>query len=93
MPKIETIHDKDSYVLPTVSELRATQKEGNTGEGLNKTDCTELNAVQGHQADIREFVEGEKFAKVRLAALDNEDADISRLDRTNRDSWPEITEL
>jgi len=83
-----------SQMLPSVSELRATQTEGLADEGLNPTDCTELNAVQGHQADIKEHVDGEALArKIHRGMIDNNDADVSRLDRTERKSWPEITEL
>jgi hypothetical protein len=94
MPKIETINDRDSYILPTVSNLRNTQQEGMCCEGMNDNDCTELNSTQGHQADIKEFTDGPQVAKlVRRGMIQNNDADISRLDRTERGSWPEITEL
>lgn len=94
MAKIETINDRDSYILPTVSDLRKTQQEGMCCEGMNETDCTELNAVQGHQADIKEFMPGDELAKItRRNKMENNDADVSRLDRTERGSWPEITEL
>lgn len=83
-----------NQMLPSVSELRATQKEGSEDEGLNSTDCTELNAVQGHQADIKEHVDGGQLAETtRRKKMENNDADVSRLDRTERGSWPEITEL
>jgi len=83
-----------SQMLPSVSELRATQKKGMADEGMNTTDCTELNAVQGHQADIREHIDGEQLAnKIHRGMIDNDDADVSRLDRTPKGSWPEITEL
>lgn len=53
MPDIKTIHDKDSYLLPHVDELRASQKKGSQGTGMNPPD-TKLNETQGHQVDIRE---------------------------------------
>lgn len=83
-----------SQMLPSVSELRATQKQGMADEGMNETDCTELNAVQGHQADIKEHIDGGQLAETtRREKMENNDADVSRLDRTERKSWPEITEL
>ncbi len=94
MPKYETIHDRDSRILPTVSELRASQKEGMEDEGMNETDCTELNAVQGHQADIKEFTDGPQRAKLYCGGMmDNQEAEISRLDRTERGSWPDAEEI
>jgi len=94
MAKIETINDRDSYILPTVSDLRATQKEGMANEGLNEYDCTDLNAVQGHKADIKEFTDGPQVAKlVRRNMIENNDADNACLDHTEKESWPDITEL
>lgn len=91
---IKTINDRNSEMLPSVAELRATQKKGMAGEGMNEYDCTDLNAVQGHKADIKEFTEGEKRASLYCdGMMDNEDADVSRLSRTNMSDHPEITEL
>jgi hypothetical protein len=94
MPKYEYIHDRDSQILPTVGEMRKSQAEGNVGEGLNEYDCTDLNAVQGHKADIKEHMDAEELAnKILRGMTENEDAEIDRLDRTPRGSWPDITEL
>lgn len=83
-----------SQMLPSISELRATQKEGSEGEGMNENDCTELNSTQGHQADIKEHVDGaQRASSARRNKMEGDDADVSRLDRTERKSWPEITEL
>jgi len=83
-----------SQILPSVSELRATQKQGMQGEGLNDYDCTDLNAVQGHKADIKEYVDGAQTAKtMRRIKMENQDADNARLDRTEKGSWPDITEI
>ena len=93
MPEIKTIHDKDSIVLPNIDELRASQKKGRTGEGMSETGCRELNATQGHQADIREFTEAGRQAEIVRSAKSNQDAKIDRLDRTDRRDHPDITEL
>jgi hypothetical protein len=94
MAKISTVNDRNSYVLPTVSELRSTQKEGMAGEGMNDNDCTELNSTQGHQADIKEFDDGPARAKLQeRGMMNNDDADIGRLSRTDMSGRPEITEL
>lgn len=53
MPDIKTIHDKDSYILPSVAEMRASQKKGSEGPGMNDPDC-KMGDQQGHQVDIRE---------------------------------------
>lgn len=83
-----------SQMLPGVGELRATQKEGSEGEGMNDADCTELNATQGHEADIKEHVDGAQQAKTtRRNKMEGNDADPSRMDKVERKSWPEITEL
>lgn len=83
-----------SQMLPGVSELRATQAEGLAGEGMNENDCTELNSTQGHQADIREHAGGMQLAKTtRRNKMENDDADNARLDRTEKGSWPDITEI
>jgi hypothetical protein len=77
-----------------ISEMRASQKKGSEGEGLNETDCTELNATQGHEADIREHVDAERLAeKIRSGMMDNEDADNALLDRTDKKGWPNIVEI
>jgi len=94
MPEIKTIHDRNSNILPTTAELLASSKKGHEGEGMNKNDCTELNETQGHIADIKEHTDAEKLADmIRAGMMDNDDAEISRLDRTERGSWPDITEI
>jgi len=44
-------HDKRSESVPTVAELRASQKRGSEGKGTNPED-TKLNEAQGHEVDI-----------------------------------------
>lgn len=80
---------------PTIEELRASQKKGAFNEGLNATDCTELNAVQGHKVDIREHIEGMPTARaIREGMIEgNQRGHMDCLDRTNRAEWPDITEL
>jgi len=65
------------------------------GEGLNDYDCTDLNAVQGHKADIKEYVDGAQngpkpcaVSKWKIKTADQR----PRLDRTEKGSWPDITE-
>jgi hypothetical protein len=53
MPKITEIRDKASEV-PTVAEMRDSQKTGSEGNGLPENSTGKLNECQGHQADIRE---------------------------------------
>ena len=54
-PKVFTeIRDTESDSVPSIDEMRASQKKGNEGEGLNETDCRDLNAAQGLKVDIRE---------------------------------------
>ena len=52
MAEINTVHDKDSDMLPSVAELRASQKKGATGKGMNPAD-TKLNECQGHEVEIK----------------------------------------
>jgi hypothetical protein len=49
----KTIHDKDSAMLPSIEELRASQKKGATGKGMNPPD-TKLNEEQGHEVEIKD---------------------------------------
>lgn len=48
----KTIHDKDSDMLPSIEELRASQKQGGEGKGMNPAD-TKLNETQGHEVEIK----------------------------------------
>lgn len=53
MPEIKVIHDRDSELLPSIGELRASQSKGATGSGMNENTGKELNSTQGHGVDIR----------------------------------------
>jgi hypothetical protein len=50
--EITTVHDKDSDMLPSVAELRASQRKGSEGKGMNPPD-TKLNETQGHGVEIK----------------------------------------
>jgi len=52
MPQIKEIRDKASDAVPSIAEMRESQRKGSEGEGLNETDCKDLNAVQGHKVEI-----------------------------------------
>jgi len=54
MPQIKEIRDKASDAVPSIAEMRESQRKGSEGEGLNETDCRDLNAAQGHKVDITE---------------------------------------
>ncbi len=53
MPEIKTIHDKDSDMLPSVTEMRASQKQGSTGDGLPENCTGKLNETIGMQVEIK----------------------------------------
>ena len=46
-------HDKRSESVPTLAEMRESQRKGNEGKGTNPED-TKLNQAQGHEVDIKE---------------------------------------
>lgn len=50
---ITTIHDRDSDMLPSVAELRASQRKGAEGKGMNPPD-SKLNEEQGHEVEIKD---------------------------------------
>lgn len=52
---IKTITDEDpesSEMLPSAAMLKASQKKGSTGKGMNPPD-TKLNEEQGHEVEIK----------------------------------------
>ena len=53
MPQIKEIRDKRSESVPTVAEMRESQRQGSEGKGTNPPD-TKLNEAQGHDVDIRD---------------------------------------
>ena len=91
MPNYKTIDDRNSDILPTVAQMRKSQADGQTGEGLNETDCRELNAVQGHQADIQEFTDAGKQCGLIERGLMNGDPKLTKMlmDGVSRNDWPE----
>ena len=55
MPEVKNVRDKepeDSAMLPSTSELKASQRKGATGKGMNPSD-TKLNEEQGHAVEIK----------------------------------------
>lgn len=53
MPKITEIRDAKSAAVPSIEEMRASQKAGGEGKGLPEN-ANVLNEAQGHDVDIRE---------------------------------------
>src|SRR6266403_1309186 len=78
MPNFKQIDDKNSVVLPSVAQMRKSQADGQTGEGMNETDCRELNATQGHQADIREFTDAGKRCGIIQRGMMNGDPALTK---------------
>jgi hypothetical protein len=94
MATYKKIDDRNSEILPSITKLRASQAKGAADEGMNETDCRELNATQGHIADIKEFTDAERqCAIIRRGMMANQDADPSRMDDVNRKDWPEGEEI
>ncbi len=76
--------------MPSIAELRASQKKGSKGEGMNETDCRDLNATQGHKVDIKEFTDAERRCGIiRRGMMNKEDATLDLLDRVSKEDWPE----
>ena len=53
MPEIFTIHDKDSFILPHIDELRDSQREGATQDGLEENCTGKLNEAQAHEVEYK----------------------------------------
>lgn len=55
MAKIFTeIDDKASDSVPSIADMRDSQRQGGQGKGTNDAGSEDLNRVQGHGVDIRE---------------------------------------
>jgi hypothetical protein len=54
MPDIKEVRDRASDAVPSVKEMRDSQKAGGEGAGLPENKTGRLNECQGHEADIRE---------------------------------------
>lgn len=82
-------------LLPSINELRASQKKGREDEGLNETDCRELNATQGHKVDIRDYPGADQACEaVQRGMMDgNASGNLTKLDRTDRGSWPDAEKI
>ena len=48
------IKDEGSDTIPSVAEMRESQKKGAEGRGLPENSTDKLNECQGHEVDIRE---------------------------------------
>ncbi len=53
MPDKE-IRDRSSDAVPSVKEMRDSQKQGGQPGGLPENSTGKLNECQGHEADIKE---------------------------------------
>lgn len=93
MPEIKVIHDRDSDMLPSIGELQESGNRGRTGSGTNKNTGKELNSTQGHEVDIKEGVTGESLAESIHKGMMDGSASLDKLDRTNRSSWPDATQI
>jgi hypothetical protein len=47
------IKDKPSDSIPSVADMRESQRKGNEGKGTNDPD-TKLNEAQNHSVDIKD---------------------------------------
>jgi hypothetical protein len=52
--KIPEIRDEPSDSIPSVADMRASQKQGNEGRGLPENCEDELNEAQGHSIHIQD---------------------------------------
>jgi len=96
MPNIKQVDDRNSEILPSITQLRASQAKGQRDEGMNESDCTELNATQGHQADIKEHTDAGKQCGIiqRGRGMNGDPAATKTLmDNVNRENHPDIEEL
>lgn len=53
MPKITQINDKPSDSVPSLAEMRESQRQGGMGKGTNDPN-TKLNEAQGQDVDIQD---------------------------------------
>ena len=53
MPIIKKVNDERSESVPSLAEMRESQRRGSEGKGTNDPD-TKLNEAQGHDVDIRD---------------------------------------
>jgi hypothetical protein len=91
MPEIKKIDDRNSEILPSIAKLRESQAKGQRDEGMNETDCRDLNAAQGHKADIQEFTDAGKQCGIIERGMMNGDPALTKtlMDDVDRTDWPE----
>lgn len=56
-PKNRDVHDEEprpSDRLPSIEQLRESQRQGGSPRGLPENQTGKLNSVQGHEVDISE---------------------------------------
>lgn len=54
MPQIKEISDKASDAVPSVAEMRKSQRKGSEDRGLPENSVDKLNEAQGHAVEITE---------------------------------------
>lgn len=54
MTGIKEINDERSESIPTLAEMRESQKTGNEGRGLPENSTDKLNECQGHEVEIKD---------------------------------------
>jgi hypothetical protein len=54
MAEIKEVNDKSSESVPTLKQMRESQKAGGEGTGLPENSTGKLNECQGHEADVKE---------------------------------------